>query len=49
MGMTTATPEERVRAVRRWFGWWRWNKKSFDPTKELPEEEEEEDGDKDRD
>ena len=48
-GMTRATPEERVRAVRRWFGWWKVSGPTW--TKKAPSEEEEtwEDLDKDDD
>ncbi len=28
-GMTRSTPEERLKAVRRWFGWWKVNKSSW--------------------
>ncbi len=28
-GMTRATPEERLKAVRRWFGWWEKNAKTW--------------------
>lgn len=39
----TATPEERETAVRRWFGWWRLNKRTFDGKKLPPEDEDGED------
>jgi hypothetical protein len=39
VGITTATGEERVRAVRRWFGWWSRNKDTFTKRAPPPEEE----------
>ncbi len=51
-GMTRATPEERVKAVRRWYGWWEVNKKTW--TKKVAPKEPEswddlvEDEDKDK-
>ncbi|MCB9833690.1 MAG: hypothetical protein H6807_14595 [Planctomycetes bacterium] len=55
-GMTRSTPEERRKAVRRWFGWWEtnkatWTKRVDEPEPESWEEltgEEEEDGKKDK-
>lgn len=51
-GMTRATPEERVKAIRRWFGWWtvdapKWDGKKYsgkepETWEELGEEEVEE-------
>jgi len=39
MSVATATPEERERAVRRWFGWWKHNKRSFTGREEPPPDE----------
>ncbi|MFT7620242.1 MAG: hypothetical protein ACI97A_003899 [Planctomycetota bacterium] len=38
-GMTRATPEERTKAVRRWFGWWEKNGKSWTKKAEVIEPE----------
>lgn len=55
-GMTRSTPEERRKAIRRWFGCWEankdtWTKKSDEPEPESWEEmlgEDEDGGDKDK-
>ncbi|MCA9322143.1 MAG: hypothetical protein KDB53_15485 [Planctomycetes bacterium] len=50
-GMTRATPEERLRAVRRWFGWWDAQAAGYSPymvvtVMELDEDDlDDEDGD----
>ncbi len=46
-GMVRATPEERVRAIRRWFGWWKVFGPAWDRAVEiqkLEEASEEDDG-----
>lgn len=39
-GMTKQTPEERERAIRRWFGWWETTGLTWVPGEKAPEEEE---------
>lgn len=39
--MAAATPEERKKAVRRWFGWWKYNRTSWKRKKVTVEPEEE--------
>lgn len=41
--MASATPEERRQAVRRWFGWWKYNRTSWTKKKLADDEGEEED------
>lgn len=38
-GVANATPEERETAVRRWFGWWKRNARTWTGKKELPPDE----------
>ena len=41
--MAAATPEEREKAVRRWFGWWKYNRTSWTRKKIADDVDEEED------
>ena len=38
-GMTRATPQERTKAIRRWFGWWQTNKEKWTKREEIKEPE----------
>ncbi len=39
-GLAGATADQRVRAIRRWFGWWIHNKKTWAGRKASTDEEE---------
>ena len=39
-GLAGATADQRVRAIRRWFGWWSHNKKTWAGRKAATEDEE---------
>lgn len=41
--MAAATPEEREQAIRRWFGWWKYNRTSWKRKKIADDVDEEED------
>ena len=42
----TGTPEERTTGVRRWFGWWRLNQRTWNGKKAVEEDEDDLDDDK---